>query len=348
MTTFVVRRGSTASTVMPYVLLVLFLACFLIIPGAIGHPVSSVNVYNVGQTVATYGTLALGLSLLMIAGEFDISLAAVYGLGAMAAVKYGGESALLGIVIAMALAAAVGLLNGLLVTRGRLNSVPVTLGAFIAVSGAVVVISNNESVPYENFAVGLSLDDPIASVLSWRSLIGLAAFVLVGSAVRFTRWGRDLRAVGGDRRAARVAGVQVTRLVTGTFVVAAVLAAVPGALLGYSLAGASPAYGGFSSLVFAVTAVLIGGVALSGGQGTALGTLVGVLSLALLRETLTAIAAPAYASDLLTGGLLFAIAVVGAPSVMRGAKARGWVNAERVGAVGSPGARGRTTMSDPR
>jgi len=310
----------------PYLLLGAFALCFLVVPPALGYQVSSINLFNVGQSFATYAPLALGLALLMVAGEFDLSLAALYGLGAMVAVKTGAESPLTGVLVAIVVAIAVGLVNGLLVTLGGLNSVSVTLGTYIAVSGLLLVISNNSSVPYANYEVGLNLDSVIATVLSQRSLIAIALFLLVGAVLKFTRLGRDLRAIGGDRRASRVAGLKVNKLLVGTFVVAAVLATVPGALLGYSLSSASPAYGGFPALVFAITAVLIGGVALSGGQGTALGVAAGVLSLALLRETLVAVAAPSYASDLISGALLTAIGVLAAPHFLRGARARRWVN----------------------
>ncbi|WP_243061033.1 ABC transporter permease [Nocardioides sp. SR21] len=319
-------RGVQLTAAFPYVLLVVFALCFAVVPPVMGYEVSSINLFNVGQSFATYAPLALGLALLMIAGEFDLSLAALYGLGAMLAVKTGADSPLTGVLVAVAVAAAVGLVNGLLVTIGGLNSVSVTLGSYIAVSGLLLIISDNASVPYLNYEVGLNLDSVLMTVLSRRSLIAIALFVVVGAVLRFTRWGRDLRAIGGDRRASRVAGVRVRRMLIATFVVAAVLAAVPGALLGYSLSSASPAYGGFPSLVFAITAVLIGGVALSGGQGTALGAAAGVLSLALLRETLAVVAAPSYASDLISGALLTAIAILAAPHLLRGARARRWVN----------------------
>ncbi|MFT4289427.1 ABC transporter permease [Nocardioides sp.] len=319
-------RAVQLGAAFPYVLLVVFTLCFTVIPPVMGYEVSSINLFNIGQSFATYAPLALGLALLMLAGEFDLSLAALYGLGAMLAVKTGADSPLTGVLVAVAVAATVGLVNGLLVTIGGLNSVSVTLGSYIAVSGLLLVISDNASVPYLNYEVGLNLDAVILTVLSRRSLIAIALFVLVGVVLRFTRWGRDLRAIGGDRRASRVAGVRVRRMLIATFMVAAVLAAVPGALLGYSLSSASPAYGGFPSLVFAITAVLIGGVALSGGQGTALGAAAGVLSLALLKETLAVVAAPSYASDLISGALLAAIAILAAPHLLRGARARRWVN----------------------
>lgn len=320
-------RGVQLSAAFPYLLLVACALAFALVPPLMGYQASSTNLFNIGQTFASYAPLALGLALLMIAGEFDLSLAALYGLGAMLAVKTGDGSPLVGVLVAVAVAAVVGLVNGLLVTRGALNSVSVTLGTYIAVTGLVLVISGDASVPYADYQVGLDLDAAIATVLSQRSLIAIGLFVATGAVLRFTRWGRDLRAIGGDRRASRVAGVRVSRLLLGTFVAAAVLAAVPGALLGYSLASASPAYGGFPSLVFAITAVLIGGVALTGGQGTALGAAAGVLALALLREMLAVVAAPSYASDLITGGLLTAVAILAAPHLLRGARARRWVSA---------------------
>lgn len=311
----------------PYWLTSSFLIALVVAPAFGGSALSAVNFFNIGQTFAAYGPLALGLGLLMVAGEFDLSLPASYGLGAMVAVQTGAGNPWWGLVLAVAAAVAAGLVNGLLVAVAKLSSVPVTLGTFIAVSGLMLVLGGGKSIPYENYHVGLRLDEPIAQFVSIRSLVAVGLFVAVGLLVRGTRWGRDLKATGGDRRAAEVAGVRTQRILIEAFGLSAGLAGLSGALLGYGLSSANPAYGGFSSLIFAATAVLLGGVRLAGGEGSAAGMAAGVFSMALLEELLVVTEAQSYVQDLLTGGLLVLIGIAVSPHVLRQARARGWVNA---------------------
>src|SRR4029077_7257938 len=207
--------------------------------------------------------------------------------GGMVAVLTGGGSPLVRIIAAVGAAIIVGLVQGGLISRFRLNSMPVTLGGYLVVLGITYILGHSKSVVYQNYTVGLRLDRPIAQVFSIRSLIALGIFVLTGLALRYVRVGRDIRAIGGDRRAARVAGVPVNRLLIGVFTMSALGAALPGALLSYSLATASPTNIGFDVLTFSATAALIGGVRLSGGQGSAGGIAAGGVSPRALPEILS-------------------------------------------------------------
>lgn len=318
--------GPATRIAAPYWLMSSFLIALVVSPAFGGTELSTVNFFNIGQTFAGYGPLALALGLLIVAGEFDLSLPAVYGLGAMIAVQTGAGNPWFGLALAVACATAVGLVNGFLVAAAKLSSVPVTLGTFMAVSGLVLMLSDGKSVPYDNYTLGLRLDEPIAGLVSIRSLIAMGSFVAVGLLIRGTRWGRDLKATGGDRRAAEVAGVRTRRILFESFGLSAALAGLSGALLGYGLSSANPAYGGFSSLIFAATALLLGGVRLAGGEGSATGVAAGVISMALLQELLVVTEAESYVQDLLTGGLLVLIGIAVSPHVWRRARARGWTN----------------------
>jgi ribose/xylose/arabinose/galactoside ABC-type transport system permease subunit len=227
----------------------------------------------------------------------------------------GAGSPLLGIAAALGTAILVGLVQGGLIARFRLNSMPITLGGYLVVLGITYILGHNKSVLYENFTVGLRHDKPVLQIFSIRSLVALGIFVVAALVLRYLRVGRDLRAIGGDRRAARVAGVPVDRLLIGVFVVASLGAALPGALLSYSLATASPTNIGFDVLTFSATAALIGGVRLSGGKGGAVGIAAGVLSLSVLQEILAILRSPDYVSSLITGGLLVIVTIVWAPEV---------------------------------
>jgi Ribose/xylose/arabinose/galactoside ABC-type transport systems, permease components len=130
--------------------------------------------------------------------------------------------------------------------------------------------------------VALGLSAPIGGIFSIRSLVAIAIFAAAALVIGLTRYGRDIIAIGSDRRGAMTAGVNVNVLVIGIFGFSGFCAALSGALLSYSLASASPA--GLSDVIVpAAAAAILGGVSLAGGTGRPLGIAVGVLSLAVLR-----------------------------------------------------------------
>jgi ribose/xylose/arabinose/galactoside ABC-type transport system permease subunit len=124
-----------------------------------------------------------------------------------------------------------------------------------------------------------------------------------------TRYGRDIIAIGSDRRAAMTAGVNVDALVIGIFGFSGFCAALSGALLSYSLASASPS--GLSDVIVpAAAAAILGGVSLAGGAGRPLGIATGVLTLAVLRAGFNAIGAPPYVNGVAMGGILLLVAAL--------------------------------------
>lgn len=309
------RMRPRAGDVAPYAILAVTIVALALLPALTQYPVRTANVYDIFQNFASYGLVALALGITIIAGEFDLSVSSMYLLGGMVAVLTGTGSPLVGILAALGTAILVGLVQGALVAGFRLNSMPVTLGGYLVVLGITYILGHSKSVIYSNYTVGLRLDKPILQIFSIRSLVSLGIFVVAATVLRYLRVGRDIRAIGGDRRAARVAGVSVDRLLIGVFVVSALGAALPGALLSYSLATASPTNIGFDVLTFSATAALIGGVSLSGGKGGVVGIAAGVLSLSVLEEILAVLRSPDYVSSLITGGLLVIVTVVWAPEL---------------------------------
>jgi ribose transport system permease protein len=299
----------------PYLILAGMIAALVLLPVLTHYQVRTGNVYDIFQNFASYGLVALALGVTIIAGEFDLSVSSMYLLGGMVAVLTGAGSPLLGILAALGTAIVVGVIQGSLIAGFRLNSMPVTLGGYLVVLGITYILGHNTSVTYSNYTVGLRLDRPVLQIFSIRSLVALGIFVVAAIVLRYLRVGRDIRAIGGDRRAARVAGVPVDRLLVGVFVISALGATLPGALLSYSLATASPTNIGFDVLTFSATAALIGGVSLSGGKGSPVGIAAGVLSLSVLEEILAILGSPDYVSSLITGGLLVVVTIVWAPEL---------------------------------
>jgi ribose transport system permease protein len=253
-------------TSMPYALLAIMCVALFVFPQFASPQTSTFNIYDALQLWSAYGLVALGVGLTMIVGEFDFSVLGVFALCPMIAVKLGEYNLFLGLGAALALAAFVGLLEGAIVAKLRVHSMPVTLGFYIALLGANLAIGNSQSVSFSNLDVGSALDAAKFYILSWRSIIALIVFALVFVVMRFPEVGRDIRAVGGDRRASRMVGVAVDRVLIGVFITSAVCSALGGILLAYSFATAlsNP---GLYPLQFAVTAAIVGGVSLVGGVG---------------------------------------------------------------------------------
>jgi ribose/xylose/arabinose/galactoside ABC-type transport system permease subunit len=308
----------TRHELVPAGALAAMLVAFLLLPAfSADASISSFNFYNAIQAFAALGLVALALGLTMIAGEFDLSVPGAFGFGGMVAVLTSGGSPLLGILLAVLLAALVGLVQGIAIGYLGIGSMPVTLGGYLVFVGLVEILGHSESVPFEDFAFQVRLDEPILEVLSIRSIVTLAVFAAAAVVIGQTRWGRDLRAIGGSRRAARTSGVRVGRVLTGTFVASAAIAALGGALLAFSLATATPDLAGPSRLILAATAALLGGIALTGGRGSAVGIAAGVMTLSLLEEGLAVLAAPTYVSSLVTGALLLVATAFAAPHLGR-------------------------------
>ncbi|MXP21782.1 hypothetical protein GIY30_10520 [Gordonia sp. HNM0687] len=300
----------------PFALLIVAALALFIIAPLNGAVVGTFNVYNILQVVADYGLVVLALGLTMIVKEYDISTAGIYAVGGVVAVTVGQDSPLLGLAAAIGVGLIAGLVQGGAVAGFAMSSVPVTLGGYITLIGLARVVSNDKVVPYENFDVGARLNAPILEVFSLRSLIVLAAFVIVALLMRQTTLGMELRAVGGDRRGARIAGVRVNMVLLGTLVASGVLSSLGGGLAAYGLSTANPNLG-LTPLIFATIAVLLGGVSLSGGRGSAWGMLAGLAAYATVRETLAILGTADWMTNVVTGILLLAVTIATAPDLIR-------------------------------
>lgn len=313
------NRASLMRTerVTPVVALALVVALFASMPLRTGESLETFDVYNALQGFAQLGLLALAIGLTMIAGEFDLSVVGTYALGGMVAVKVGQSDPLLGVLAAVGCGIVIGAVQGGLIAALRIPSMPVTLATYIALLGLTYAMSGGLSVSFTNFDAVLWVDQTIAGIFSPRSLITLGAFVLLTVLLAGTRLGRELRAVGGDRRAARVAGVRVERTLVVLFTTSGALAALGGALLAYSFASANPDPG-LRPLLIAAVAALLGGVSLAGGRGAPLGLLAGALSVALLAQVVAVSKLPDYWIQLFYAALLAIIVAIDSPGLRRG------------------------------
>jgi ribose/xylose/arabinose/galactoside ABC-type transport system permease subunit len=300
----------------PFLLLAAIVLAFCLVDWGHGRFVNRATAFSVLQQFATIGPVALGLGLTMIAREFDLSVGSMMSLAGCVAVMLGAEHPLIGLAAAMLVGAISGVAQGAIMVALRLSSVGVTLGGLLIVSGIAYVLTDNTTIGYPRMDIAMLVNEPVLGIFSLRNTVAIALFLVATFLFFLTRIGRDVTAVGSDPRAALVAGVGVDRILIGLFAISGMLTALAGALLSYSLAAASPV-ALVDALVPATAAAIIGGVSLSGGRGTPVGIAGGVLVLAVLRSGLTAIGVPPFVHDIVTGGVLLAVALLDAPELQR-------------------------------
>ncbi|MCC6776970.1 MAG: ABC transporter permease [Hyphomicrobiales bacterium] len=306
--------GPLAPGARPFVVLTACIAVLAAVDLGDNRFLSAATAYSTLQLFATISLVTLGLGLTMMIREFDLSVVGMYGMAGCIAVLTGADRPWLGLLLASAIGLVAGMVQGFVIVRLNLSSVGVTLGGLLVFVGIAFVLTESRSLPYDNLAVALMLNDRVGGVFSLRSLVALALFAGAAAIMTWTRLGRDIVAIGSDRRAATTAGVHADPLIIGVFAFSGLCAALSGALLSYSLASASPA--GLSDVIApAAAGAILGGVSLSGGTGRPLGIAAGALTLAVLRSGLNAVGAPPFVNDVTMGLVLLGVAVLDGPAL---------------------------------
>lgn len=260
------------------------------------------NVINVSRQISFLVIIALAATVVMVVGEFDLSVGAVASLGGVVAAQLAVRGVPVGLCFALAAGTGVviGLVNGLLITRFRLLSFITTLAMGTVLGGLTFWLTGGstvfENVPERFSALGRAtlLGVPALSVLMLAITV-LAWFLLTQTPV-----GRRLYAVGGNEVAARLAGVATDWHKTLAFALAGLLAALTGALLASRLGSAQPT-GGNGLFLPAYAAAFLGMTAFKDGVPNVYGTLLGALIIGLLANGLTILQVPTFLQDVITG-----------------------------------------------
>lgn len=269
------------------------------------------NLTAVLDQVSGLGIVAVGATLVIVIGGIDLSVGSVLALASMVCGYLFARSGLpmeLAIVAALAAGAAAGLVNGLLITFGRLPAFVATLAMLSVARGLALLVTNGETIADFPDWFRALVTDELLGPFSAAHLLLLGTLAAGAAYLRFRPGGRALYAIGGNEEVARLSGVNITAARLRVYTIAGLLAAVAGVLLTARLNSASPiAAQGFELDVIA--AVVIGGASLSGGRGTMWGTFVGVLIIGVLRNGLTLIDVTAFLQQVVIG-VVIAVAVM--------------------------------------
>ena len=272
------------------------------------------NLSLITQQVAVVGTLAIAQTLIILTAGIDLSVGAVMVLSSMVIAQTATSNGLPG-PVALLLGLIVGLLagglNGVLVTRLKLPPFIVTLGTLNIFLALTLLYSAGATVrggemPEMLPATGTTFQ--LAGVnISYGVIMMLVLYVIVAFILRNTAWGRHVYAVGDDKEAARLAGIQVNRVLLSVYLAAGAILAI-GAWIQIGRSNAASPNAGADINLDSITAVVIGGTSLFGGRGTIWGTLLGALIVGVFRNGL-ALAGLDVLYQTLAVGVLIIVAV---------------------------------------
>jgi len=233
--------------------------------------------------------MALPMTLIIIAGEIDLSVASTLGLASvvLGVTWHAGIPLWLGMGIALGVGAAAGLLNGLLVTRLVLPSLVVTLGTLALYRGLAFVVLGDQAV--SNFPTAFTtfgFGSIPGTLIPWPFVVFVILGLIFMGVLHWSWIGRQLYAVGNNKEAARFAGIHVARLKLALYVLSGLLAALAGIIFTARFSSARPDNAlGFELDV--ITIVLLGGVNIFGGRGTLVGVVLSLFIIGVLRDALS-------------------------------------------------------------
>jgi inositol transport system permease protein len=247
---------------------------------------TAANLTNVARQVSINGILAVGVTFVLLTGGVDLSLGSVVALSGVVCALFahpGDHSLAVPISMGLLTGALCGLLNGVLVTRGGIAPFIVTLGMMTVARGLALIFSGGKPVANMTPALTHLAGDwgPLPIPVLCFAVVALMSWLFLGS----FRLGRHLYAVGGNEQAARAAGVSVPRVKLFAYGVCGLLTGLAGVVLAARITTGQPNAGQAYELD-AIAAVVIGGTSLSGGVGSVLGTILGVLLIGVINNGL--------------------------------------------------------------
>lgn len=299
------RAGSRVLRSRPLLLVVLIclLSAFMTYWYGLSFPTFS-NLSAVLLNAALYGILVVGMMLVMIGGAFDLSIGGILALSGVVSgvlIADSGLGVVPGVAGGIAVGAAAGLLNGVIVTQVRINALIATLATVGIFRGITQLISGTGIAPIgDSFAaIGQS------QLLGFQTPFWITLVVVTAGAwlVSQTRFFRQYYYVGGNRRAATLSGIKSERLMLIAFVIMGTLAGLAGVLNAARL-DAAQVSAGIGIELQVITAAVLGGASLRGGEGTIIGGVLGVLFIALVQNSLIIMRVDVFWQNIVIGVVL--------------------------------------------
>lgn len=273
------------------------------------------NLLNIANQIAVIAIVAIGMTMVIIAGGIDLAVGSLIALSAVLASSFirdfgggadaGSGSLLLCCLAAIALCGLVGAFSGFMVTRFDIPPFIVTLGMMLVASGLAYRIADGQSIsamPDSFVWLGRGAD---LFNLPNAVMLMFVLYVLAHIAMAHMPLGRHIYAVGGNREAAQISGIPIARVLLLTYIVSGLLAGLGGVIMASQLKSGSPAYGNMYEL-YVIAAVVVGGTSLSGGKGRMFGTLIGAFTIAVIQNGMNLTNVESYTQKIVLGLVILA------------------------------------------
>ena len=263
------------------------------------------NILNILQYAAEPALIAVGMMFVILARGIDLSVGSVMGIGNVTAALMlaAGYSVPVAILAAVVFGAVIGLVNGLLITMGRMEPIIATLATMIGVRSVIYFMTDGaplfQGIPREFVQIVRGSAVGLPNGVLFLIVSFLVAYVLLNH----TRYGRHVYAVGGSEETSGLFGIKVTRIKISVYVLSGMLASVAG-VVGASRLGIGDPNSGIGYELVAITMVVVGGVRLAGGVGTVFGALSGVLIVSILTNILQLNNVSTHAQHIFLGGAI--------------------------------------------
>jgi len=287
-------------------LLVLSMVLWIATP----HFLTASNLLNVAEQSAIVGVVAVGMTFVILTGGIDLS---VGSLVALSGIVFGlalrsGAPVLGATLLGLASGTLCGVANGAMVTLGRLPPFIATLGMMSVARGAALMLADGRPISgfpeaFRLLATGKIFGVPVPAVLM------IAAYAAAHLVLSRTVLGRYTYAIGGNEEAARLSGVNIRRIKITNYAISGFCSALTSLLLVARLNSAQP-IAGMSYELDAIAAVVIGGTSLLGGTGSIVGTLIGALIMAVLRNGLNLLGVSSYVQQIAIGTVIVAAVLI--------------------------------------
>jgi ribose transport system permease protein len=271
---------------------------------------SPLNLTNILVQSSIMAVIALGMTLVIIGGGFDLSVGSTTAFaGCVAAMVMLKAGIVVGVVAGIAAGALVGLANGLVIALLGVNPFITTLGTMVLVRGVVFLITGGAPVSGDEGLPGAFVAFGSGRFLGVHYLVWVPALLLVvlSFVMHAAPYGRRIYATGGGREAAYLSGVPVRRVIASTYVWCGALAGVAGVMLAARLQSGQPTAGEFYELT-AIAAVVLGGASLQGGEGTLYKSIIGVFIMVVLGNSLNLLNVDSYWQRVAVGAVIIAAA----------------------------------------
>ena len=304
-----------ARTLNRVMLVVILLAEIIVFSSLTPYFFKFKNMLSVGREIATLGLVAIGQTMCILLGGFDLSVGGAAALCGIVSAYFASES-FLGLPYGVALAAAmlcaalIGVGNGFLISKIKVNPFITTMSMNFILGGAVILISKNPitvNSPAYKFLGDTTLGELGGRGIPLPLIIMALLFAIFAFILKYTKLGRRIYATGGNIEAARIAGINVERIQFSTYLMSSLLSGFAGIMLASRLATANPNIGSSYGME-SIAAAVLGGTALSGGEGNVWGSFMGVVVMGLLSNGLVMVGVSQAWRNIATGiVLVFAI-----------------------------------------